>query len=224
MGNFPIDIFPLRGEKRPITCVFQQRGMNPRYPISSSFDYNEVMNTTPAQQSETPQTADEAWRRFTLLDLLVLFTGHEAGLGIMKWCGLLKTNLNDILDIFYATSLFLLFGSMISLPLIYGIQFLARHRSQGLTFGEVVGIANILIWGMWILTIALASNLPEGVMPLMGLYLIMCGMGSLFFLMQLFGLFGPAPCRWLDLYGYFQCVILLATFVSGFFAMVREID
>jgi uncharacterized membrane protein YidH (DUF202 family) len=185
------------------------------------------MDTTPAPQSETPQTANEPWRRFTLLDLMVVFTGHEAGLGIMKWCGLLDGILNDKNDkygILLIIALFFVFGSMISFPLIYGVQFLARHRSQRLSLGEIIGIANMAIWGVTFLTILSGFNPPRSLQMILNCCLLVyfnaCSIGSIAFLARLAFPNKNLPCRWLDLYGFFQCVLFIGVVIAFLLVMI----
>jgi hypothetical protein len=183
------------------------------------------MDQPSPQTPETPQPPDEAWRRFTLLDLLILFTGHESGLGIMKWSGTLESRLHESLfGIVLLFWLFLMFGSMISIPLIYGVQFLSRRRSIALTPGEQFGVFNIVTWGATFLCLLSGFNPPPMLQFIinlaMFLYIFICGIGSIIFVIKLFSSKKKAPCLWLDLYGYFQFVVTIGIVISYILVMM----
>jgi hypothetical protein len=97
-------------------------------------------------------TPEEFWRRFTLLDLMILVTGHAIAISFMKCEGLLNISseekfctldLQGITDLLF---LFLILGGGISIVMILSTQFIVRHRCVKLAGGEINTIITILCW------------------------------------------------------------------------------
>jgi hypothetical protein len=166
------------------------------------------MDQLSATQFETLQPPDEVWRRFTLLDLMILFTGHGAAMGIWKWNGALESVFSETLvGIFLLILAVLMLGAGISIPLIYLIQFFSRHRRKRLSYGEILGVINILFWGA--IYFKLLNFLPTALgFLLIGCILVACFAGAIIFFAKLISIrTRNAPCRWLDLYGHFLGIV-----------------
>lgn len=173
------------------------------------------MDQPPAPQSETPQPPVEAWRQFTLLDLMILFTGHEIGLGIMKWYGLLdcsenfypSTSINTALNVAFIVYLFFILGGVLSIPVVLFVQFCFRHRKEETKGGEYFAVGCCILWAL--VTIGLRSFGPIGMrIPIAATTIISSPVflyGGIMFVKSIFTTDKKAGCKWLGLYGYFLC-------------------
>lgn len=186
--------------------------------------------------AETPKTlpADEAWRRFTLLDLLILFSGHEAALGLMKWYGLLDLAADSelvILRVLAAFLIFLVFGAAISLPPIYLVQYWPRGRRARLSGGELLGMTVLVAALVGSLSISLRDRLSDSHrqgLSIIGSILLLVCFAAILSLNRTFPPRADAVCRWLNVYGYFIATVAAVGLVFGLVAtcisLARVID
>lgn len=170
------------------------------------------MDQVPAHQPEVSQPPIEAWRQFTLLDLMILFTGHGAAMGFMKWYGAFEPSasvMKNSAGIFLALLLILVLGGGISVPVLYLVQFYSRGRDAILSYGEVFGIIIILLAGLSAISFSFRSY--DDFFEILAV--IVFGDIVFFFCIApfLFVLIGSAkrpniPSRWLNWYGYFLVI------------------
>jgi hypothetical protein len=161
-------------------------------------------------QPEMPQSADEVWRRFTLLDLLILFSGHGAALGIMKWYGAF----DDLGVLFVEEKLILLgiifiLGGILSLPGILLVQYGPRHRRAKISVGEIHALINLLYWLSVLLSnffhaFYISQSTFLGISVPM--FLFFCYGGVKFF-HNCCSSKDTAPCYWLSQYGYLLSLV-----------------
>jgi hypothetical protein len=178
------------------------------------------MESPSAAQPETTQTPDEAWRRFTLLDLMILFSGHEAGLGLMKWYGLIGGGeylfptalLNAALTIY----VFFILGGVLSIPIILLVQFCFRHRKEETKGGEYFAVGYCILWALVIIGMRsfgpINMRIPIAATTIIGSPAFLCG--GIMFVKCIFTTDKKSECKWLGLYGYFLC------FISVIYAVV----
>jgi hypothetical protein len=185
------------------------------------------MDQPSAVQPETPQTLYEAWRRFTLLDLLILFTGHEAALGILKWYGLLagsehfypSDSINTALNVAFIVYLFFILGGVLSIPVILLVQFCFRHRKEETKGGEYYAVGYCILWAIVIIGLRtfgpIDMQIPVAVTTVVGSPVFLCG--GILFVKCIFTSDKKAGCKWLGLYGYFLCFVSV---ISVIYALV----
>jgi hypothetical protein len=172
-----------------------------------------------AEKVEIP-TPDEAWRRFTLLDLLILFSGHEAALGLMKWYGMLDEKKMlagpSVAPIIFPAFLVMVLGGLLSVPIVLLVQFQFRKRRQLPRGGEIYAVGHSLFWtslfGAWLIT----PDRPYALVPFVAIYLLcspIFAYGACRFLVCILLTDKKAPCKWLGLYGYFLSFIYIAFFL-----------
>jgi hypothetical protein len=155
------------------------------------------------------------------LDLLILFTGHEAALGIMKWQGTLDHYLGltdhftkfTIDGSFGLLCCFLTFGGLFSLPCIFFIQFVVRRRHSWLSSGEWCAVVFEVLWLVMLVAYYLGekdtTSKPVGealavVLSLACLAIFLLSMAAMpLFLISVLARDEPSPCRWLENYGFF---------------------
>jgi hypothetical protein len=81
-----------------------------------------------------------------------------------------------------------------------------------------LAVFNHLIWAATSLCLLSGFDPPRGLQIAINcatfFYVCICGIGSIAFVVKLFSSKRNVPCRWLDLYGYFQCVITLGVVFS----------
>jgi hypothetical protein len=165
----------------------------------------------------TPETPYEAWRRFTLLDLMILFTGHGAAMGMIKWYELIDYEPRGIDGIWilirglFLGYMFVFVGAIFSVPIIIAVQFLSRKRQMNLAGGEILGVATVIYWMLAFLLIILfpygfvGQEVCVGISAIGFLILFGCLKGSL----------STKPCLWLSIYGsaIFSSSIFLLAFI-----------
>jgi hypothetical protein len=179
------------------------------------------MDSTSAPQPDTPTTPDELWRRFTLLDLLILFSGHEAALGIMKWYGLIVENgplypkpASPTVILVY---LFFILGGVLSIPIVLFVQFYFRHRHEDAKGGEYFAVGHCILWVIVLFGIR-SFPASDIVIPIMATTLVGLPIfiyGGCLFIKSVFVADKKAPCKWLGLYGYFLCFTSVVFFILG---------
>jgi hypothetical protein len=165
------------------------------------------MDQKQAIQPETPQTPYEAWRRFTLLDLLILFSGHEAALGIMRWYRMI--GYEESIAPRWIVPLFIAFfslGAIISIPVILFVQYVFRHRRTRLAGGEILAAFDVVYWMfIWFLTYLLYQNnwYEEQKRVIASILLILIsGAVGFIFVGKYCTDYVQGECRWLSYYGY----------------------
>jgi hypothetical protein len=180
-------------------------------------------NATPS--SEVNTQPDEIWRRFTLLDLMILITGHGAAMGALKWQEVFEHLRNwvgfdnswygaAVLTSWYCITVLLL-GAVFSLPLIFTVQFFFRERHEKIARGEIVAAILVGYWSIIFLYMWLHLNGGWA-----GLILfIFSFLAALSILVEILMLLGElflkrklAPCPWISYYGYFLGVISILEF------------
>jgi hypothetical protein len=183
------------------------------------------MDQSEPQSPETPQPPDEAWRRFTLLDLLILFTGHAAAISLMKWYAIFEEDtIRSILIVpMIQLVLFsLILGGILSVPMVVFVQFQSRHRQEEIKGGEYYAIGSCIFWVMTLVAeISLFNEIlsaPLMVGSLIGFPIFFYG-GCLFF-MCIFKTDRKAPCKWLGVYGYFLCFLSAAFCLTSLIMLI----
>jgi hypothetical protein len=170
------------------------------------------MDSNPATEPETPPPPDEPWRRFTLLDLLILFSGHEAALGLMKWYGAFEdVQWSDISIVAYLL-VFILLGSIISVPPIIFIQFHSRGRCDDLADGEIFSVFSVIYWSYVFIGFLFD---PRDVFYGFGTicFAIFWFIGIVLLILNLLKKSKSSPCPWLSVYGYSLFFIPASLFV-----------
>jgi hypothetical protein len=182
------------------------------------------MDQKSATQPETPQTPDEAWRRFTLLDLLILFSGHEAALGLMKWYGALddigRIRSHFVDQLVPLLIIFLMLGGILSIPWILLVQYYSRHRRTRIAAGEIHAIMNPLYWLFLLPSYLFHMTDFYGLILIivsvpMGLF---CFFGGVMFFHDHFSTKKTVLCYWLSQYGYFLSLVSALIIMSAFLA------
>jgi hypothetical protein len=179
------------------------------------------MDPISATPPETPPTPYEAWRRFTLLDLLILFTGHEAALGLIKWYGLMggegplfpSLTPVPILAIVY---LFFILGGVLSIPVVLFVQFYFRQRREDAKGGEYFAVGYCILWT--IVFINIRSFPMDMITPIFITTFIASPIfiyGGCCFVKCLLKSDRKAGCKWLGLYGYFLCFVSVVFLLWG---------
>jgi hypothetical protein len=175
------------------------------------------MDQPSAPQSETLQPPDEAWRRLTLLDLMILFSGHEAALGFMKWYGLIDYDppgFNGIwipIRMLLIGYVFIFLGASFSVPIIIAVQFYSRHRRARLAGGEILAVVTVIHWIIAFLVVILFPYGFAGLEVIIGISAI----GLLILYLNLKSSLYQKPCLWLSIYGstIFSSSILFLIFI-----------
>ncbi|MCC6125319.1 MAG: hypothetical protein IT426_10180 [Pirellulales bacterium] len=190
----------------------------PRYPQSTISGYNGVMDSNPPTEPKTPPPPDEAWRRFTLLDLLILFSGHEAALGLMKWYGLLdlaNASKEIVQHVLALLCIFLLLGGGIAIPFIFLVQFHSRHRNVKISGGEIHAIVAIFYW--FIFLVMSRENTNPEVFLLFVLGSIPCFFvfmnGGCLLIVNVISRIKIESCYWLNVYGYFLSLVSASSII-----------
>jgi hypothetical protein len=158
------------------------------------------MDQSPAPQPETLEPPYEAWRQFTLLDLMILFTGHGAAMGFLKWYGWLNLDdiwLQDSTGIFIHFCLFIFLGAVFSIPPVYAIQYLFRKR-QGKISGRETFTVCITVY--WIAAFIVVLIFPKGC-PWKSFLLFGSIIALLFIPLQNMKVKKTHECPWLCIYG-----------------------
>jgi hypothetical protein len=214
----PIGISRRKGGSTHTEGVAAPAGMS-RGPSDTMYGMQEPSEAKP----ENPSPPDEAWRRFTLLDLLIVFSGHEAALGFLKWFGLL-----DNLDLgaphivnraAFLLLLTIMVGAIISLPLVLFVQFFSRDRYIDISNGELHAIGNAGYWIILFLAFLLIYEFPLALLfllPMVGigsvLMFVFCCYGGFQFVAGFFPRKNHPPCYWLSQYGYFLSFVYAVIF------------
>jgi hypothetical protein len=190
----------------------------PCYPKSLISRYNVLMDSILPTRPEIPQTPEEAWRRFTLLDLLILFSGQETALGILKWYGWLNfsdSSQRNSIGITIQFCLFIFLGAIFSIPCVYGIHFLFCHRRVRISGGEIVAVFTTIYWMIAFIIILIFPNgfLGAELLILASAIAFLVVPGSLFKLISEKDT--PVACHWLNIYGIiiWPLSVLFLTFI-----------
>jgi hypothetical protein len=175
-------------------------------------------NATPS--SEVNIRPDEIWRRFTLLDLMILITGHGAAMGVLKWQGAFEHLRNwTILTICWYSTTVLLLGAVFSLPLVYAVQYYSRERRERIARGEIVAAILVAYWGLVFLVIRLEPSDYAILFMLAALSCFVAWLILVAIIMCFTDLFlkrNSVLCPWINYYGYFLCVLSIMETVFVF--------
>jgi hypothetical protein len=162
--------------------------------------------------------AEEAWRRFTLLDLLILFSGHEAALGLMKWYGVIDSAQYVWSRVAVVLFVVLLLGGILSLPALLFVQYVPRRRRSKPSTGEAAAIVTSVFW----LFVVLAFRLHFLMIFWFTLFLagvpffVFSGYCGLRFFRDFYTTKNDFACFWLSQYGFLLSLlsVLFIVFVS----------
>jgi hypothetical protein len=174
------------------------------------------MDSNRPTKPETPPPPDEAWRRFTLLDLLILFSGHEAALGLMKWYGWMDVkSYSGILEILSTIFVFFLLGGSIGIPFVLLVQFWSRRRRANFSDGEIHAVVAIVYWLLFCSVVCFTKN------PIPLLLLFVVSLTTLIIFTTVMYLSAANLCTrkktfhcfWLHSYGYFMSWVSSYVFI-----------
>jgi len=193
----------------------------PRYPNLAISRYNGSMDSNPPTEPNTPQTPDEAWRRFTILDLLILFCGHVAALVILICVGSADDFFNDHLAVPPLFS-FLVLGGGISIPLIFLVQFFALRRRARLSAGEIYAVSNVACWiGVYFALLLFVNAYVISLILWAVIFLFFCSGGIMLFVEAKRDY---VPCRWMSFYGHCLNILSILALVALFFMFFNALE